>query len=437
MAEEVGVTAPSSKNLDRGRNGFAKGASWLVIVLGGIDAAFLLYFFFVLFTAELDLDGKFAVNEWVASAIGLVVISPLMLGVKRQFELMARKQEPSARFIVVMTAYACVFFGAMFWITKDVYFDHDTGASLQYYGVTLDGRIRLYGSEGFDTTTGEPLRKVTKKVIFAYQQQQAGLSPVPVSIADFRHRLFDPTTGATRIWYARHPDGHFSLYDRPGYDASLGVDLERVTPEVANEIRGWIERKAQDDRQQALNAALEVERSAQRENDARAAAARIAYIERYIDRHSRRVAGMPTVAVRLIESTGANSESVANAMDRALRDRGFNVVPLFKPAFGREGLDRQLFDGSPSLAQRLDLAQHCDSVVIGSVRVVMPPRQAGGMYITEMALQLKQISSAGEQMAQTQVQEKGGALDARSSVSAALERLAESAEATMASWPGT
>jgi hypothetical protein len=69
--------------------------------------------------------------------------------------------------------------------------------------------------------------------------------------------------------------------------------------------------------------------------------------------------------------------------------------------------------------------------------MVRAPRSAGGMYITEMALQLKQISAAGIQMNQTQVQEKGGALDASSSVSAAIEKLAESAEATMAAWPST
>jgi hypothetical protein len=436
VAEEARVTA-SPTLLDHSNNGIALAAKWIVVGLSVLDVVGLLGFLWLVFTTDLSLEGRFAVNKWVALVIGVVVVAPLMLGIKHQFELMARKQEPSTRFIVAMSAYACVFFGAMFWITKDLYFDHSTGESLQFYGVSLDGRIQLYGSDGFDTTTGDPLRKVTKQIIFAYEQQEAGLSPVAVSLADFQQRVYDGTTGATRVWYARHPDGHFSLYDRPGFDAILGIDLKPVTQEVANEIRGWIDRRTQADSQRAAAAALEVERSAQREKAARAEAARLAFIERYIDRNSRRVAGMSNVAVRLIESGDANSESVASAMDRALRDRGFNVVPLFKPEFGREGLDRQLFDGSPSLALRLELAQHCDSIVIGSVRMVRAPRSAGGMYITEMALQLKQISAAGIQMNQAQVQEKGGALDASSSVSAAIEKLAASAEATMAAWPST
>ena len=220
----------------------------------------------------------------------------------------------------------------MFWITKDLYFDHSTGESLQFYGVSLDGHIQLYGSDGFDTTTGDPLRKVTKQIIFAYEQQQAGLSPVAVSLADFQQRVYDGTTGATRVWYARHPDGHFGLYDRPGFDAILGVDLKPVTPEVANEIRGWIDRRTQADSQRAASAALRSNKRAAGGGGG-AEAARLAFVERYIDRNSRRVAGMSNVAVRLIQSGDANRVRRQRDGPRAAR-RGFNVVPLFKPDFG-------------------------------------------------------------------------------------------------------
>jgi hypothetical protein len=423
--------------LDRSRNGFAYAAGWIALLLAAIDAVFLLGFFWLIFVSELNLSGTFALNKWLALAIGTIVVAPLMLGVKRQFELMARKEKPSLRFAVAMSAYACVFFGVMFWIAKDVPFSHKDGSALQYFGVTIDGRIQLYDSAGYDTRTGEPLEKVTPEIMIAIEQQKAGQSPLAVSTAEFGHRVFDGTTGAARVWYARHPDGHFSLYDRPGYDALLGVYLKPVDREAATEILGWIDVQAKADQQRATNAALDADRNAQREKEARAVAERLAFIERYIDRGSRRVPGMSNVALRLIESNDANSESVASALDRALRERGFNVVSPFKPAFSSEGLDRQLFEGSPTLAQRLALAEHCDSVVIGSVRMVKAPRNAGGMYITEMALQLRQISSTGSRMDQTEVREKGGALDASSSVSAALEKLAESAEAELAAWPRT
>jgi hypothetical protein len=436
VAEETQVDATPAW-MNWGRQGLAVFAFVVLIAVMGFDVWMLGKFYRQLFNAPDELSDVLGVNKWLASAIGVVVISPLLWGIKRELEALTRKKELSVTFQVVIGLYACVFFGLMYWVGKEVAFSHADGTALRYYGVALDGRIHMYDSEGFDTTTGEPLKEVTKEIVFAFKQQEAGQSPVPVSPAEFQQRVYDGTTGLARVWYARHPDGHFGLYDRPGFDATLGVYLKPVTPEAAEEIRGWIESQASAERQRAEETAKAVERSAQREKDARAAAERLAFIERYIDRGTGRVAGMSTVAVRLMESNDANSDSVASAMDRALRDRGFNVVSLFKPAFGSEGLDRQLFEGSPSLARRLDLPEHCDSVVIGSVRMVMAPRSAGGMYITEMALQLRQISSTGSRLGQTEVREKGGALDARSSISAAIEKLAESAEAELAAWPRT
>lgn len=424
---------------------FLSGLPRSLFIVGSIAAVgFLLFVAYELWqflsnfnqTADI-LAEKYGINQWLSKAAALLVTGPLAWGVKQGFFAPFATKHRKDVIRIGTGLYACLYLVGMWAVDRNVYFDHQTGKALKYWSMDQGGQIQLYDSPGFDTRTQQALQEATSDIMHAYEQQQAGESPRPVSIDDFlRDGGFDRNTGMPRVWFARRADGGFALYDRRGFDSATRSQLKGMTPDAAEEVQRWIEAEAnakQDLVDQDVRAVAE---RANEDKRAKAAADRSAYIDRYIDRRAGTVSGAANVAVRLMGSQDADSASLASAVNRALRDRGFNVVPLFKPAFAQEGLDRELFQGSPSLAQRLDLAKHCDSVLLGVVRMASPPRNASGLFLTEMVLDIREISSAtGSVTDQIEIREKGGALDAQASVIAALDKLAGSVESRLADWP--
>jgi hypothetical protein len=437
VTEEVGVkmTPPVMSMV---RRTVQVVCSLLLICLAIYELWQLGKLFFQILDAEGVLRDTLAVNKWLASMIDVGIAGGLVWCITAQVRAMKEGAEVTAVKQVLLGAVACGFFGLVYWLQKDVSFNHTTGEAMKYYGASLDGTIEIYSARGFDPRTGGALKPVTPDIAFAYQQQKAGKSPQPLSPKDVLQRAFDGTTGAPKVWFARRPDGGFALYDRPGFDGYAGVALEPITLVVLGEVRDWQARVESGNRRREAAAVRENAARARRDEDARAAVERQAFIDRFVEPRPRRVSGVPNIAVRLIGVAGAPSAPVASVVVRTLHQRGINVVPLFKAAAGTEGIDRQLYEGNPSLAERLSLAEHCDSLLIGAVRVVSGPRRAGGMYITEMALAIRRISAVdGSVNDEIEVRGKGGALDASSSVSAAVERLSENAEAALKAWPST
>lgn len=163
------------------------------------------------------------------------------------------------------------------------------------------------------------------------------------------------------------------------------------------------------------------------------------YIDRYIDRAASGVAGKTNVALHIIDpiidANGRAMLPIEGAAQSVLRERGVHVVPLFRQRFAQDGLDRELFRGSTSLASKLQLNKHCDSVLLGVVRIEGPPRSVQGLVITEAAFSLRKISAAdGTVGGEWIIREKGGGADAESSAANALRRLEDSIRTQMAEW---
>ncbi|MFA5184759.1 MAG: hypothetical protein WC456_04525 [Patescibacteria group bacterium] len=116
-------------------------------------------------------------------------------------------------------------------IKKNSPFNPETGKPSQYYSEWPDKTIHFYSKPGFDPTTGDSLKAVTREIVLKSQ----GLLPEP----DY---YFDPGTGEALKYYSLWPDGQYKFYSGPGYDPETGDALKRVTKEVILRSRGlWPE----------------------------------------------------------------------------------------------------------------------------------------------------------------------------------------------------
>ena len=159
------------------------------------------------------------------------------------------------------------------------------------------------------------------------------------------------------------------------------------------------------------------------------------FIDKYIDRDTRREKNKVNVALSMDDLQGSDVAPLEGAAQRALRGRGYNIVPLFRRDFVKDGLHREMFDGSAAIATKLELHSRCDSVLLGEVRFVGVPRNVGGMFISEAVLNIRAISPiTGSVVKELEVREKGGGSSAADSTADALSRLEVSVEQKLAGW---
>ena len=67
----------------------------------------------------------------------------------------------------MLIAFALLCFASCF-LSKNVFFNPNTGAPLKYYSITPDGEYKFYSSGGFDPVTGDTLKIVTKEIVLKY-----------------------------------------------------------------------------------------------------------------------------------------------------------------------------------------------------------------------------------------------------------------------------
>ena len=124
------------------------------------------------------------------------------------------------------------------------------------------------------------------------------------------------------------------------------------------------------------------------------------------------------------------------AMHRALVERvDMNVVPLFREQFRQDGIER-LFNGDASLAKRLKLREHCESVLLGVLRFVGPAQQVGtDLYMREVVLEVRAVDPAtGRVLKSLEIREKGGGASAELSSVNAITRLEQQVQANISEW---
>jgi ribosomal protein S11 len=158
--------------------------------------------------------------------------------------------------------------------------------------------------------------------------------------------------------------------------------------------------------------------------------------KKYIDSNVHRLAGTTNVAIALRGLPGFPPGALESAVQRALRERGFRIVPIFRNQFREDEAELRLFNGDASFASRLKLQEHCDSVLLGVLRFAGPAQAVdGGMYIREAVLEIRALDpSTGLVIDSLEISEKGGGTTAELSAIAALSRLKESVLANISGW---
>lgn len=158
--------------------------------------------------------------------------------------------------------------------------------------------------------------------------------------------------------------------------------------------------------------------------------------KKYIDSNVQRVAGTTNVAIALRGLPGFPPGALESAVQRALRERGFRIVPIFRNQFREDEAELRLFNGDASFANRLKLQEHCDSVLLGVLRFGGPAQAVeGGMYIREVVLEIRALDpSTGLVIDSLEISEKGGGSTAELSAINAVSRLKESVIANISGW---
>lgn len=165
-------------------------------------------------------------------------------------------------------------------------------------------------------------------------------------------------------------------------------------------------------------------------------AAAVSDYKKYIDSNVHRVAGTTNVAIALRGLPGFPPGALESAVQRALRERGFRIVPIFRNQFREDEAELRLFNGDASFANRLKLQEHCDSVLLGVLRFGGPAQVVdGGMYIREAVLEIRALDpSTGLVIDSLEISEKGGGTTAELSAINAVSRLKESVIANISGW---
>jgi hypothetical protein len=86
---------------------------------------------------------------------------------------------------------------------------------------------------------------------------------------------------------------------------------------------------------------------------------------------------------------------------QALTAKGMTVASVFRPAFARDRLNQQLFEGDPSLAQRLALHDVCEGIVVGVLGITIArSSDAEGMYTARASLRVRLITASSGSVAE-------------------------------------
>jgi hypothetical protein len=165
-------------------------------------------------------------------------------------------------------------------------------------------------------------------------------------------------------------------------------------------------------------------------------AAAVSDYKKYIDSNVHRMAGTTNVAIALRGLPGFPPGALESAVQRALRERGFRIVPIFRNQFREDEAELRLFNGDASFANRLKLREHCDRVLLGVLRFAGPAQVVdGGLYIREAVLEIRALDpSTGLVVDSLEISEKGGGTTAELSAIDAVSRLKESVLANISGW---
>jgi hypothetical protein len=344
---------------------------------GGSGDAIPAYQFLKQFNGAVDiLTDKYGVNTFLAKALAAVLFTPVAVGVKRSF-FGLRKSGPRGALLTGL--YAAVYFLGMYAVSRNAAFTHSEGKVLQWYSDTPEG-LRFFDSPGFDPKYGIALRPVTPEMKVAQARRERGQVPQSVPATNLSQlQLFDPLTGDPRYWYYRSPTGDFELFDGPGFHPQNQQLLVALDAAAVVELSRWLQ-----GREEAATRATQLD-----------------FRDRYVDPGARRQTTARRWVVLITDSGNDPVPTLIAAGGQALTAKGITLASVFRPAFVRDRLNQQLYEGDPSLAQRLALHDVCEGVVLGALGMtIAKSSEAEGMHTARASLKVRVITAGSGSVVQ-------------------------------------
>lgn len=321
-----------------------------------VFAAFFVYHGYIFLSDFNDavaiLSDRYGINLWLSKAVALILVGPLAWGLKKSF---FGKQATYYR--VGTSAYACLYFLGMYFLSQNASFARSTGEVLQWYAETPEG-VRYYDAPGFDTKYGLELKPVTSAFRVSHARREFGQTPNRIAIESVSSlELFDPLTGLAKYWFSQSQDGQYSLYDQRGFDPQLQVPLREVTPEVARKIVA------------ALDAVKQV--SVERELRTRQQAAKEADIRRVAEAKSLFTCnGTKPAAIAIRPEGGQSSRIAAGAIIQKLGvgapSSGLDTE-FFQPNFLAGGNFDRAFSGNTSFLREAGAFDCAKTITLSKV----------------------------------------------------------------------
>lgn len=134
-------------------------------------------------------------DMWLVKGVTFVLMAiffgtPLSGFVLSFFLPVKNKKQKRFTFLIIL---AVLCFTAFF-TSKNVYFDPATGNPRMYYSIGVDGKYKLFESDGFDPQTGDTLKPVTREIIMKMNEIEAEKNEVHLDSSASNHVAAEVTS---------------------------------------------------------------------------------------------------------------------------------------------------------------------------------------------------------------------------------------------------
>lgn len=175
------------------------------------------------------------INPWLATLVSLGFFSLGTLALKWSFAPFAwGKHRWKHRWGRILSGvWLVVWCLANAYMVSRVNFSPETGEPEKWYCYIPDIGFRVFDEEGYDPVYSVRLKPLTADIALEMEREQVLFTQVdPRSSRDF----FDRHTGEALVFYVRYPNGCYILYNKRGFDPTIGVPLQPTTPQLVPEI---------------------------------------------------------------------------------------------------------------------------------------------------------------------------------------------------------
>jgi hypothetical protein len=233
---------------------------------------------------------------------------------------------------------------------------------------------------------GTPMELIAKDIVPSIDAARLKKPPRPIPLDDydeFLMRAYSGDTAAIALWFAPSTSGGFNLYRDPGFDVETRRVLRPIDEPARAQILSWVAARAKTERDSAAVAVVRQQQTAIAEKR-----------RRYLNPGLGPPRSDTTAAIAIFGDGKVNLAPIADALERSLREKGNDVVPLFRDAFDDDGLAKEIFQGSDVLIRELELSRFVHDVYVAHVVIEeQPAKVSDGLYIGRASVTVRRVAA--------------------------------------------